>query len=402
MRVLSQKYDIEICDNPDYIFCGDFFSGEFLKYDGVRIFIGGECEWPDFNFYDYAIDLVNMELADRYLRWPFYLWRDGTRDEFELALKKHKMKNVSTNKKFCNQIVSNGMAANPFRESFYKELTKYKRVDSGGRYLNNIGYRVENKLEFQKEYKFSLAFENTSQKGYITEKIIEAWAAGTIPIYWGAPDISSEFNEKAFINCNKYANVSEIINVIREIDNDDELYQKMIREPIIDCSSNANKYLTDEILLEFFANIFTQGKEAAYRRERYAWGKAKESEKMRLLKQSYYYNVLIRIDELKKRNANITGEVDKGIHKKIVIYGKGIVGEQFLDLLKKYDYIDVAAIYDKTYAGEYYEKIPILDIEQRLINNVDCVINTVWGLKEYIIEKYYDKVKVLNIDEILK
>lgn len=399
MGVLSKKYDVKICDNPDYIFCGDFLTGEYLKYDAVRIFIGGECEWPDLNSYDYAIDLVDMKVDDRYLRWPFYLWRDGTRDEFELALSKHhRLSHDITTKKFCNQVVSNGMSANPFRKEFYEELSKYKKIDSGGTFLNNLGYKVENKLEFQKNYKFSLAFENTSQKGYITEKIVEAWAAGTIPIYWGASDIAQEFNERAFINCNKYTSIEEVIDVIREIDNDDGLYNTIMQEPIINNSSRANNYLNDNVLLDFLDHIFRQGK-MAYRRERYAWGKAKESERLRLIKQSHYYNLIKRI---KDRENNISELFFRHNARSIALYGKGLVGEQLLEELQKEKLIDVVAIYDRSLWGKNYMDIPIFDIEQKVIENVDCIINTVWGMKEYIIEKCQNRIKVFDIDEILE
>lgn len=80
----------------------------------------------------------------------------------------------------------------------------YKKVDSGGKYKNNIGKPVENKRDFQMTHKFVIAFENTSTRGYTTEKIIGAYAAGAVPIYWGDPDVAMTFNTKSFINCNEY------------------------------------------------------------------------------------------------------------------------------------------------------------------------------------------------------
>ena len=50
--------------------------------------------------------------------------------------------------------------------------------------MNNIGGAVSDKFAFQQKHKFSIAFENTSYCGYCTEKIVEAFVAGTIPIYW--------------------------------------------------------------------------------------------------------------------------------------------------------------------------------------------------------------------------
>lgn len=81
------------------------------------------------------------------------------------------------NRKFCSFVVSNSQFSDPLRKRFFERLCKYKKVDSGGRYLNNIGGPVRDKLAFCRGYKFNIAFENSSVDGYTTEKIMEAYAA---------------------------------------------------------------------------------------------------------------------------------------------------------------------------------------------------------------------------------
>ena len=73
--------------------------------------------------------------------------------------------------------------------------------------------------------------ENAQYKGYNTEKILTSFRAHTIPIYWGDPGIENIYNPKAFINCNKYSSIDEILNIIKEIDNDDEKYIEMVTQP---------------------------------------------------------------------------------------------------------------------------------------------------------------------------
>ena len=47
------------------------------------------------------------------------------------------------------------------------------------------------RLEIVSEYKFAIAFENTdNQIDYVTEKVWMTWASGTVPIYWGAPNVA--------------------------------------------------------------------------------------------------------------------------------------------------------------------------------------------------------------------
>ena len=64
----------------------------------------------------------------------------------------------------------------------FEALSWYQQVSSGGRYKNNIGGPVDDKLKFQRKHKFVIAFENTATPGYTTEKIIGAFAAGAVPI----------------------------------------------------------------------------------------------------------------------------------------------------------------------------------------------------------------------------
>ena len=104
------------------------------------------------------------------------------------------------------------------------------KVNAGGAYLNNIGGRTDNKLGFEMKHKFSIAFENSSRSGYTTEKLPTALSAQTIPIYWGNPEIEKEFNGKRFINCHAYDSFDEVVERVKEIDNDDELYLSIINE----------------------------------------------------------------------------------------------------------------------------------------------------------------------------
>ncbi len=112
--------------------------------------------------------------------------------------------------KFCAFVVSNPM--NPVRNAAFHTLASYKHVDSAGRLYNNVGDGIFagagggggelRKLEYLKDYKFVLAYENQRAPGYVTEKILHAKAAGAVPIYWGARDVVEDFDERGFINAN--------------------------------------------------------------------------------------------------------------------------------------------------------------------------------------------------------
>src|SRR5207249_8371440 len=50
----------------------------------------------------------------------------------------------------------------------------------------------QRKRAFISQYKFTIAFENSSYPGYHTEKILDPMMVDSLPIYWGNPCIRSE------------------------------------------------------------------------------------------------------------------------------------------------------------------------------------------------------------------
>ena len=78
------------------------------------------------------------------------------------------------------------------------------QLDLFGRGFNEI----ENKEEGLCDYMFSVAIENAQYETYFTEKILDCFATGTIPIYLGAPDIGNHFNLDGIINLSTNFDVS--------------------------------------------------------------------------------------------------------------------------------------------------------------------------------------------------
>lgn len=135
---LMENYDVEFSDDPDYLIC-DIASHDDLDYDCVKIIATIENSIPDFSRYDYVMGFDYLTFGDRYQRIPLF----ASYKSYE-ALKEQKTacseseKEALLKRKFCSFVVSNS-GADPLRERFFHELSKYKRVDSGGRFLNNIG-----------------------------------------------------------------------------------------------------------------------------------------------------------------------------------------------------------------------------------------------------------------------
>lgn len=263
-RVLRKYYDVEISDDPDYVFCS-CFSNKHFDYDNcVKILFLGENIVPDFNLYDYAIGFHFIEFEDRYLRYPLYVLYEQS---VKQALEKHTFSDeyYLEKKKFCNYVISNPNAASQ-RNEMIDALSKYMQVDSGGRYRNNVGGPVKDKLEFASKYRFSMTFENSSMSGYVTEKIFEGFAAATIPIYWGSARIAEDFNPDSFVNCHDFENFEQVVKRVQEIYENDELFLKMVKAPILIEGCLAKKYFEDSYIEDFLRNIFDQEPSKAIRR----------------------------------------------------------------------------------------------------------------------------------------
>lgn len=77
---------------------------------------------------------------------------------------------------------------------------------------------IEDKCKIISNYKFNICFENVAYPGYITEKIFDAFLAKTIPVYFGAPDISNFIPLNSYIDASKFSSVNDLVNYIVEID----------------------------------------------------------------------------------------------------------------------------------------------------------------------------------------
>jgi len=79
----------------------------------------------------------------------------------------------------------------------HKVIQKHARVFDA---VLGRGYReIGDKIEGLKDYRYSLAIENCRQNYYFTEKIIDCFLSGTVPIYWGCPSIGLFFDKEGII-----------------------------------------------------------------------------------------------------------------------------------------------------------------------------------------------------------
>ena len=269
---LGDKFNIEFdSENPDYVIFnifGCYHLDEKYK-DAVKIAHFTENKIIDFREADYAIGQQHINYLDRYFRRPFFVFSliNNTNKDFQ-EIREQVLKNP-IREKFCAAVISNSGWTDGFRRLFYKELNKYKEIDMGGYYHNNVGGPVRDKKKFLRKYKFSIAMENTKSDGYISEKIIDAFLAGNIPIYYGDYMVEEYINPKAFILIKGEKDMMEKIEYIKKIDNDDELYRSFLREKVL-IDDKIKEESTNE-RIQFLTHIFEQDKSLAKRIDKYDW-----------------------------------------------------------------------------------------------------------------------------------
>ncbi|MCK4918252.1 MAG: hypothetical protein KAS02_00485 [Candidatus Pacebacteria bacterium] len=97
------------------------------------------------------------------------------------------------------------------KEKLFPFLTK--------KYKSYRGTINQDKLKTLSKYKFVICYENVQKlNGYITEKIFDCFNAKTIPIYWGAENISDYVDKKTFIDRRLFKTNRELLDFLMKID----------------------------------------------------------------------------------------------------------------------------------------------------------------------------------------
>lgn len=278
LQELSSVFNFVWEENePDYVIVSehintnqhyrDMFRQLFNK-NNIKIYYAGEAEYPDFNLYDYAVGFnPDLQLNDRYspLPSPFKFFGDGfvSTEKNDIENEEAALKELQRKTGFCNFFYSNPNA-HPMRDRLFHEISKYKRVDSLGKHLNNVkeagtgfvGHANECTVK-KSHYKFSIASENAIFPGYTSEKILTSLEAHTVPIYWGDPLVVRHINPDCFINCNNFETIEEIIEEICRVDKDNHLWCRMISQPWQTDKQSYYDRKLNENYLNFFNRIFS-------------------------------------------------------------------------------------------------------------------------------------------------
>lgn len=237
--ILKKHYNVVIDQNKPDVLIHSIFNGrrDTPKYRCKKILVLAENWRPGPLGSNFSISFdPHSNTNYRLPLWQIYLilWPELKDQLFERVRWES-----GEFKKFCSFSVSN--PNNAFRNQAFDQLNEYKRVDSYGKVRTNNPaflqipkdrYWRDSKLGYFRRipHKFQIAFENTSYPGYCTEKLMDSFLVGSIPIYWGDPKVGVEWNDKAFINIS-YSNF-DWKTLVKKMDTDEGLFRSFYEEPV--------------------------------------------------------------------------------------------------------------------------------------------------------------------------
>jgi hypothetical protein len=249
IRELFENVQVVHPEDADVIFFSSFGNENGMYKDCKKVFYTGENQRPNFNKCDYSLTFDYDRYDGRNFRLPlWYLYIDWfnvkTYDNPDWLIPEDYLyfENEFTKKeksKFCSIVFGSPVES---RLNAIESISRYKPLDIFGKAnkSHDLPDGEKYKLNLISNYKFSLCYENSVYPGYHTEKLLHGKVAGNIPIYYGNSTVRYDFNKKCFINANDIS-LDELLEKIKEIDNNDMLYKDILCQPLFTERINIDK-----------------------------------------------------------------------------------------------------------------------------------------------------------------
>ncbi|NQT39352.1 MAG: hypothetical protein HQ581_17780 [Planctomycetes bacterium] len=241
-RLVAPDYEFEPSDHPDVVFTSVFArdrdAGKRRWPKAVQVFFTGENRRPPLADFHYCISFYRDLEDPRHLRMPIFVPELGACGyRMSDLVKSGPIGDVPFRRpRFCAFIQRN--CGVRLRNQFVERLQDYKRVDCPGPCMNNMSIHlpgIKSKIDFLRQYKFAVCFENTTTRGdegYVTEKLPHAMLAGCIPLYAGDQRVGEDFNPRSFVNLNDIStDVDAMVRRVIDIDQNDGQCQAIAEEP---------------------------------------------------------------------------------------------------------------------------------------------------------------------------
>ncbi|XP_073494091.1 4-galactosyl-N-acetylglucosaminide 3-alpha-L-fucosyltransferase FUT5-like [Phyllobates terribilis] len=143
------------------------------------------------------------------------------------AIKDPQNVTIPPKSKLVSWVVSKWYPGAP-RIAYYEELKKHISIDVYGQNHKKLSRSKDELYATIFQYKFYLAFENSVQKDYITEKLwLNAFESWAVPVVLGTSRKNYEqfVPGDAFIHVDDFASPNDLATYLLELDKDDEKYR---------------------------------------------------------------------------------------------------------------------------------------------------------------------------------
>ncbi len=206
--------------------------------------------------YVVAQDKNMFPFASNIIEHPMFMFTEST-DNYNFYLdnkfeKKKRMSIISSNyghkyNYLKRHALFNGLLGTDLEIDFYGRRWE----------LDDPRYKGSpyNKSDAIVDYEYSIAIENSSYNNYITEKFFDLIVCNTVPIYYGAPNISDVYPQQSFIEIDFSGPIEKTVEQIVDIYQNDN-YEKRLPQVL----EAKNLYYTKYNIFNFLENLIKQGK----------------------------------------------------------------------------------------------------------------------------------------------
>jgi hypothetical protein len=128
--------------------------------------------------------------------------------------------------KFACMILSN---QEPTRMRMARALSEVGQVDLFG---PAVGKRLANKALVACDYRYMICFENAFAPGYVTEKPLDAWILGCVPL-WAGLDSAQILNPNAVWNLLDFTSMEAMVDAVAQLEDRPELINEITESPLL-------------------------------------------------------------------------------------------------------------------------------------------------------------------------
>jgi hypothetical protein len=238
-----------------------------MVYDGITVFTDSYVSDP-------IVDQVKSKIKIFWLLEPPALNPNGY---YNIIHNEHKFDYILTydenllnrGGKYLKYIVGQTRVETPKvydKSKMVSMIASHKRMSEGHRYRHEIydslkhkhsidmwgsGYRpFNNKLEPLSDYYYSISVMNSKHNNFFTEVLVDNFMCGTVPIFWGCPNVGEYFDINGMITFNT---IDELDNILSNLSIED--YNSRM-DSIVNNLKLADKYAcTDDYIYGVIKNL---------------------------------------------------------------------------------------------------------------------------------------------------